>query len=376
MQTTHLGSIHREIIKNLERLPIRDRYTAKSSIFKRSQVRLRETLTGAFRSSCKISTKVWDPWLLKDGDLYRLFYLTGPKGLNPWWRYSQINGAISTDLLNWQDIGAVLTPNPANDWESGRIFAGNTYKENGVYYLFYSASGHKDLDLRVEGIGLATSLDGLHWQRYSDQHLLRPEPDNEWYGRSIESQHLHWRDPYLIKDPQTGKYYMFICAFAKGLISSEFQGCVALAVADQITGPYKMLPPVVGPTTDTVRDWPFCHTERPQVIYRQGKYHLFFSCFTHFINPNWLQKVGTKNINHATLYWYTSDRITGPFTPASHKPIVKGSDKTGLYGINFFSPSDQTEALYAYGWYYGLYALQTYPVFRAIWDGDEITIKS
>jgi beta-fructofuranosidase len=375
MQTTHLNPVYREIVRKLELLPVRDRYTASASIFKRSKVRFGETLTSTFRSSLKISTRAWDPWLFKDGDLYRLFYLTGPEGLTPWWRYSQINGAISTDLLNWQDIGTIVEPNRANQWESGRIFAGTTYKENGVFYLFYSAAGHKDSELNIEGIGLATSLDGLHWQRHSGQYLLRPEPDNEWYGYSVESQHLHWRDPYLVKDPQTGKYYMFICAFAKGLIDSEFQGCVALAVADQITGPYQMLPPVVAPTADTVRDWPFHHTERPQVIYRQGKYHLFFSCFTHFINPNWLKKVETKNITDSSLYWFTSDRITGPFTPVSDKPIVRGSDRTSLYGANFFSPSDQAESLYAYGWYYRLYALETFPVFQAVWDGDEIMLK-
>ena len=51
------------------------------------------------------------------------------------------------------------------------MLAGCAYKEGDVYYLFYSAAGNGDIESWHEGIGLATSTDGLHWQRYSTKNL-------------------------------------------------------------------------------------------------------------------------------------------------------------------------------------------------------------
>jgi beta-fructofuranosidase len=76
----------------------------------------------------------WDPWLLKDGDLYRLFYLQGVEGQTPWWIASHICGAVSTDLNHWEDLGILITPNPEQPLESGRISAGCALKENDTLY--------------------------------------------------------------------------------------------------------------------------------------------------------------------------------------------------------------------------------------------------
>lgn len=149
----------------------------------------------------------------------------------------------------------------------------------------YSAAGNEGIHLKTEAIGLATSHDGLHFTRSSNNYLLKPDDDDPWYGIWDWTAHFHWRDPYIFKD-DTGKYYMFICASAK--TPGYFQGCLGLAVADKITGPYKILPPAVQIPIDTAEDWPYYHLERPQVIYKGGKYHLFFSCFKMYMNPRWL----------------------------------------------------------------------------------------
>ncbi|HEY9845055.1 MAG TPA: family 43 glycosylhydrolase, partial [Candidatus Caenarcaniphilales bacterium] len=286
-----------------------------------------------------------------------------------WWTVSKICSAISTDLRQWQDLGTILEADPGNPWESGRILAGCTYKEKGLYYLFYPASG-QGLDLKNEAISLATSSDGCHWQRSSHHPLVQPPDNNLWYGRCNWTGHFHWRDPYLFKDPNTGRYYMFTCASSK--TPGNFQGCVGLAVADQITGPYQLLPPVLAATSDTAADWPYYHTERPQVIFKDGKYHLFFSCFRMFLNPRWLQKVNSQRITTSSLYWYISDTITGPFQPAcADESIVAGSEKTGMYGTNLLKVSTDPEKFMPYGWYHRLHALAVSPTFRATWPSTE-----
>lgn len=361
-----LKPLHKKIITYLEPLPIGLQDAAKVSIIERGKLRISETVTGVLRSSRQGAPMIWDPWILKDGDVYRLFYLEGLEGQIPWWTISKICGAISTDLEHWQDLGTLLEPNPANDWESGRVCAGCTYKEDGVYYLFYSAGGKEPPHLRNEAIGLATSTDGLHFSRYSHHPLLIPDNDDPWYGRSNWTGHFHWRDPYIFKEEQTGKYYMFICASSK--VTGNFQGCVGLAVSEKISGPYKLLPPAINVPVNAVEGWPYYHLERPQVIYKNGKYNLFFSCFKQFFNLKWLQQVKHKRITNSSLYWYVSDNVEGPYQPITNDEfIVRGSEKTGMYGTNFLQISTAPEEYIAYGWYHRLHALEVSSAYRVIW---------
>lgn len=360
-----INRLHQKILTYLEPLPTEFQDSAKVSIIDQGKLRISKTVTGILRRSRGVKPMIWDPWLLKDGDTYRLFYLEGLEGQIPWWTISKICGAISTDLEHWESLGTLLEPDPNNDWESGRVCAGCSFKENGIYYLFYSAGGKELPHLKNEAIGLATSTDGLHFSRYSNHPLLIPDDDDPWYGRSNWTGHFHWRDPYIYKDGQTGNYYMFICASAK--VSSKLQGCVGLAVAEHISGPYKLLPPAVE-VPDAVEDWPYYHMERPQVIYRDGKYHLFFSCFKMFFNQKWLQTVKHNRITNSSLYWYISDKITGPYKPVEEDDfVVTGSEKSGMYGTNFLQISTEPEEVIAYGWYHRLHTLQVSPAFRVLW---------
>jgi beta-fructofuranosidase len=361
-----INNFQQKIISILEPLPVENKHLPPTSIIERSQIRIGETVTGILRSLRRGEAVNWDPWILKDGDVYRLFYLRGLEGQTPWWTISKLCGAISTDLIHWQDLGTILEPNLANDWESGRISAGCTYKEDGIYYLFYSAGGNEGIHLKNEAIGLATSSDGQHFSRYYNSYLLQPKDEDSWYGRCNWTGHFHWRDPYIFKDVKTGSYYMFICASSQ--TPGNFQGCIGLAVADKISGPYKLLSPAVQVPVDTADEWPYYHLERPQVIYKGGKYHLFFSCFKMFMNPRWLQKVNSKRVTNSSLYWYVSDTVEGPYQPINNDNfIVTGSEKTGMYGTNFLQVSTAPEEWIAYGWYHRLHTLAVSQAFRVDW---------
>jgi hypothetical protein len=326
----------------------------------------------------------WDPWILKDKEIYRLFYLSGRTDQNPWWKTSWICEAQSSDMLHWQHLGPVLQPldSPSDNgsWESGRLFAGSAYKEADTRYLFYSAACESDIS--QEAIGLAISTDGMSWQRL-DNPLLSFQKDASsdsslgayYAGRCNASNHLHWRDPYVVKEPITQKYYLFFCASLTG--ASLYQGGVGVAIADHLAGPYHLLPPAAGSGV-------FHHLERPQVIYFQGQYHLFFSCFKDFINPLWLEQVGANRVSDSTLYWYVSDSIAGPFEPTSSLPVVPGSETTGLYGTTF-SPLPWLEnwqqinaasevKMTVLGWYSQNFRLAVAQEFYALWTASGIEI--
>ncbi|KAM3093757.1 beta-fructosidase [Phormidesmis sp. 146-35] len=369
-----LSPFQRRILSQLESLPTGVSELVKASLIERSQIQLGEAMTGLLRSLRPKQPMIWDPWILKTGNLYRLYYLRGLEGQTPWWTVSNLCGAVSEDLENWHDLGTLLKPNPNHSWESGRICAGCTYQEDGVLYLFYSAGGKEMPDLRNEAIALATSTDGLHWQRQLDHFPLIPTEQDPWYGRCNLTQHVHWRDPYVFKDPQDDRYYLFICASAK--TPGNFQGCVGLAVSDTIAGPYQLLPPVSAPTLETADHWPFYHMERPQVLFKNGRYHLFFSCFRVYLNPSWLSQVNSRYITNSTLYWYVSDAVTGPYLPMfENESIVPGSDRVGMYGMNFLPVTERLDDFIAYGWYHRLHTLGVSSALRATWkERDRIQL--
>jgi beta-fructofuranosidase len=329
----------------------------------------------------------WDPWILKDGDVYRLFYLRSSNGsiFRSWWdTRSKIYGAISTDMKRWYDMGIMLDIEPELAWEGARLCAGSTYKEDGVYYLFYSAAdkggGGEPLPSGAkvtESIGLATSSDGINWERYANHPCLSADEDNGWYGRSYNGKYnyFHWRDPYIVKDEKSGKYYMFFSSYsAPGNPNQHIGACLGLAVADKMAGPYKLLPPACTPVIEGTNLSPFAELERPQIIFRDGKYHLFFSTFATNVHPNWINKVGEEGITNSSLYWYVSNEITGPFKPVSEKPIVPGSETTGMYGINFFPAPDKPEEYIAYGWRYKVFTLEISPQYNVNWTENSISI--
>ena len=187
--------------------------------------------------------------------------------------------------------------------------------------------------------------------------------------------HCQWRDPYVIKDEKTGKYYMFMAASTKEREASNYAGCVGLAVAENIAGPYKVLPPAAAPVVGGTNESPFYEVERPQVIYANGKYHLFFSCWPQGLNPKWVEKMDQNQLTFSSVYWYTSENITGPYIPAAETPIVKGSEKTGLYGTNFIPVPDKEGELLAYGWCPQMHTIEVSLSRRVYWKDDSPEIE-
>jgi len=55
---------------------------------------------------------------------------------------------------------------------------------------------------------------------------------------------------------------------------------------------------------------------------------------------------------------YISDRIECPYQPVNNNNfIVRGSERTGMYGINFLQVSTEPEEFVAYGWDHKLHTL-------------------
>lgn len=90
----------------------------------------------------------------------------------------------------------ILSPHPKNEWESFVVCNPGVWRDNGTVYMLYRASG-RDKEHKIY-FGLATSKDGYHFNRVSDQPILSPSIDGYDAG-CIE-------DPRIVK--MNGTFYV------------------------------------------------------------------------------------------------------------------------------------------------------------------------
>ncbi len=80
---------------------------------------------------------------------------------------SDISYAESNDGILWHlaSNSPVLTAGQGGTWDDNSVEMGYVLKENGIYKLYFI--GTKEPNSGMRQIGLATSSDGIHWQKYT-----------------------------------------------------------------------------------------------------------------------------------------------------------------------------------------------------------------
>jgi hypothetical protein len=79
----------------------------------------------------------------------------------------RIHLSTSNDGITWQKIGLVLDIGPNGTWDSFKVGRPSVIYENGVFWLYYD--GNNQLNRHI---GLATSMDGIHFQKHPDPLIL------------------------------------------------------------------------------------------------------------------------------------------------------------------------------------------------------------
>src|SRR5262249_14599124 len=96
----------------------------------------------------------------------------------------------TTDLINWthHPLAIAIT----QDWECS-ICTGSTFFHDGTFYGFYAT---RKADW-TQHLGLATSKDGIAFHKTLPNPLASP---------SRGYNPLHYRDPFVMLDEQTGQF--------------------------------------------------------------------------------------------------------------------------------------------------------------------------
>ncbi len=139
--------------------------------------------------------------IIKENSEYKMYYVGWSDPYDQW----HIGLATSSDGISWQKH-----PSPVlygtTGWET-RIAPSSVLKINGTYYLYYYGSMVSN-----NKIGLATSMDGINWTKYSGNPIL--EATQSWEGSGIYY-------PAIIEDEGVYKMvYMNKSANAFGMATS------------------------------------------------------------------------------------------------------------------------------------------------------------
>ena len=92
---------------------------------------------------------IGDAWYHIEGDTAHMFYLTRPDSI-PRHTHWSIGHAHSTDLINWQDHGIILTPGDSQAWDGICPATGSVLKVKDRYWMAYTgmAARYPQLALR------------------------------------------------------------------------------------------------------------------------------------------------------------------------------------------------------------------------------------
>ena len=133
-----------------------------------------------------------DPFVMKDGDLYRMWYATNRNGAK-----TQIGYAESVDGINWtHHPNAVLFLGANGEWDDEDVETPTVVKHKGIYRLWYSGRGepegtnpitHPDAAIRI---GHAISWDGITWYKDPKNPVLNvglPIIGWDWLGAAEPS---------------------------------------------------------------------------------------------------------------------------------------------------------------------------------------------
>jgi hypothetical protein len=114
-----------------------------------------------------------DPSVLRVEGTWFMFYTVAERGTE-----DAIALAVSSDGAKWEKKGVVLPPGPKGSWDSRLVGRPSVLHENGQFRMWYDGQPAKEdrPGVKLEGaraVGLATSPNGIHWQRNSTNPVFQ-----------------------------------------------------------------------------------------------------------------------------------------------------------------------------------------------------------
>lgn len=170
---------------------------------------------------------VAQPVILFDEGIYKMWYV----GLDfAGSGRGNILYAFSNDGINWTQYNnnPVLIPGNYYSWDSQNVQPGAVLKENGIYKMYYSGFSNVSSNWYI---GLATSIDGINWEKYPNPILI---PTSSWEFQMVSSSIIKYNGVYYLY--YTGRnmpyYSVGVATSADGISFYKFSGNPILTNTD------------------------------------------------------------------------------------------------------------------------------------------------
>ena len=220
----------------------------------------------------------------------------------------QINdiGIRPSDMLypricpNWTVLEDALQPAKQQEaWDDYTTWTGSILKHADSWYMFYTGTKRTDKG-NIQRIGLATSDDLLHWEKYLYNPVISIDP--KWYELlDLEVWYEEvWRDPWVIK--LEGKFHAFITARSKKG-AADGRGVIGHAESDDLLH-WNAKEPITEPGE-------FGYMEVPQLIHENGHWYLFFSVIHEKYSKERLNRKGVKK--KSGTHYLVAENPFGPY---------------------------------------------------------------
>jgi predicted GH43/DUF377 family glycosyl hydrolase len=123
--------------------------------------------------------KVYYPQVKFDGGKYWMWY-SANDGI-----YDNTAFAISGDGRRWNEFSnnPVLKTGNSDAWDATKVGVGGICKVGSIWYLFYNG-----INLSISSnqtIGFATSIDGIHWNKYHGNPILSISTPGKWDDNNL-----------------------------------------------------------------------------------------------------------------------------------------------------------------------------------------------
>jgi len=251
------------------------------------------------------SAWTWDFWCADDGDVFHVFYLKASRALlDPDRRHSHasVGHAVSVDLRTWTEVADALVPADPPAFDDLATWTGSVVRgDDGRWRMFYTGIDRTS-DGAIQRIGVALSDDLYEWTRSSAPATLVADP--RWYEQRTDLiwPEEHWRDPWVMRDPNGAGWHMLITARASSGAPDE-RGVVGHATSPDLEH-WTVEPPLSSPGSG------FGQLEVTQVETVDDRSVLIFSCMTTELSQ---ERRATEHAGGIWAVTVDADHLAGPY---------------------------------------------------------------
>lgn len=193
---------------------------------------------------------MWDTWYVQQGETTHVYYLQtkipNTKSKVP---HTAIGHAISSDLLNWEELPGAIMPgdpnSPETAYDSGPLYTGSAVIHEGKFYNFYCGNHYcnyaENTPKNRQSMCLATSDDGTTFTKYEGNPIVEPTRGKyfNWFEELAPFQHhahawVDCRDMLVLKDPDNNGWLGYCVMRRKDAKDAFESSCIVLCKSDDL----------------------------------------------------------------------------------------------------------------------------------------------